>query len=646
MIENNDEKKPANAEPTPTAQPSITLMAPSASRETYHKFGQGIPEVVNIITRKDKGIDVAPLEYVKAAQAAFARNPNSLVPLTPFLRLAGKPYTLTDHFFMEPVFRVRCPKVTVLKCARQLSKSTSMAAESVLRSVCHDDLRTMFVTPRFEQVRKLSQNYVKPFVNSPLIRATSLSEECSQGVLQRSFTNRSTIFFAFAFLDADRIRGVSTDLNKVDEVQDFNWEFIPIIQECMSASAYELSMYSGTPKTLDNTLEKLWSDSTKAEWVTKCDHCGRWNMASVGTDLLKMIGLKTVVCAKCDLPINPRDGHWVHTDPLDPKGKTKYRMEQGFHVPQVIVPVHYNSPEKWIALTSKRDGKQGYTKQKFWNEVLGESDDLSVRLTTISDIKKASKLGVNKLSNELFQNFKSRCQTRALAVDWGGGGIDETSFTACALIGMNTASNVIECYFCDRFTNALTHNDEVDRLLELFHLGQCQIFAHDFGGAGNIRETMMINAGLPTRSIANIMYSHHPENHLMYYNNPRHGESRGYYSLDKSRSLVLQATCIKSSSPLILLPEYESSKHITCDLLNLIEEKKDNPYGSDIYLVHRKPKETDDFAHALNMGACALWHHSKKWPDLAKVTELKMSKKQLKFMNPPATNVRDWQDKR
>lgn len=644
MIEANAPKNETSEPSKPAPQAISVPIATPNNASTYQKFGNGVPEVINVLTKKQHGLIVTPKEIVDAAMAAFIRNPVSLVPLTPILRLNGKPYTLADHFFMEPLFKLRMPKVMVLKCGRQLAKSTSAAAEAVIRSVCQSDFRTMFVTPRFEQVRKLSQNYVKPFINSPLIRASSLNEECTQGVLQRSFTNRSIIFFAFAFLDADRIRGVSSDNNRVDETQDFNWEFIPIIQECMSASKFALSMYSGTPKTLDNTLEKLWSDSSKAEWVTKCDCCGYWNMATIHADLMKMIGKKTVVCAKCDKPINPRAGHWYHTDPKDPKGVTEFRKEIGLHVPQVIVPLHYEDEEKWAELIGKKDGYKGYTQQKFYNEVLGESADTSVRLITSADIRKASQPDwVNKLGAAM-ERIRKRCQFRVIGVDWGGGGIDQESFTAVALCGMNSARTQIECHFCDRFSYLHSHNDEVEALLQMFAGAKCHKIAHDFGGAGAVRTTLLRNFGIPEHALVNVRYQHHAERQIMYWVDPNEMNPVGYYQLDKPRSLVLQATCVKAQEPMIMFPEYESAKNVTSDLLNLIEIKKDNPFGSDNYLIHKKPGDSDDFAHALNVACFSLWKMTNCWPDLTKVQKIKMSRAELRIANPPTHSLANWKD--
>ncbi len=549
-------------------------------------------------------------------------NPESFVPLLGLLSLKGKRFTLKDHFPMEPVFKCQLPSRQLMKCARQVSKSMSLSADGVLRAATTPFLQTLYVTPRFEQIRRLSTNYVRPLIRNSIIYPLMVDESCVQQVLQRSFINESAMFFSFCLLDVDRIRGLSVDIIKFDEIQDMDYDFIPVIMECKSHSVLGLTAFSGTPKTLDNTIEALWQLSSQGEWVIPCHACGRWNMACVAADLNKMIGKETVVCAKCQKPINPSEGHWYHTAAKD------HGDFPGYHVPQPIMPLHYASPQKWRELLVKQ---QTYSPQKFLNEVLGESCDMGVKLITLTDIKAASVLGHNDYYKAA-QQFKN-CELRVLAVDWGGGGAEETSYTVGSLIGWNPYEAKIQCHFTVRMNAGYTHQDEAAFLLKLFAETGCHIFAHDYGGSGSVRETLMIQAGLPMVRIMNINYVRATSKNILYYNKPvAQGSSRGYYALDKARSLVLQATCLKSQ--LIQLPEYESAKDITRDLLALTEDKHEMPGGSDVYLIRRQPKMSDDFAHSLNFGCVAIWHNKQNWPDLASVNQFKLTDEMIRKLEP------------
>jgi len=570
-------------------------------------------------------IDVDKL--IERIRAAIDADPETFLPFLNLFTLQGKPYTLERHFPMAPMFKRMMPKRSLWKCGRQVSKSTSLSAAAVISSIVHPFLRTLIVTPRRDQVTRLSNNYVRPLIYQALIRDVVVDKSCDRRVLQRSFKNNSVIFFSYALLDVDRVRGYSTDRIGLDEIQDIDYDFLPVINECMSHSELGLTLYSGTPKTLDNGMEALWEKSSQAEWVILCD-CGYWNTPTLKEDLAKMIGRKTLVCRKCGKPLNPRTGHWKHF-----LGQ-EHPDFHGRHVPQAIMPLHYEDERKWGELLDKIEGRSpGYTEQKVINEVHGESADTSVKLITVTDIRNASKLNVNKLvdaANEL-----RKYPLRAIGVDWGGGGLDEISYTAIAMVGYNSVLGRCECRFAFRFHAGLSHLEEARELLRFFNAIGAHWFAHDFGGSGSARETIMIQAGLPVDRTIGFCYTHMPTRDLVTYNKPSAtvGGLRGYHSLDKARSLALMSISLKTKQ--ILLPEYESSKDVTHDLLALIEDKHELPAGTDVYLIRRQPKMRDDFAHALNYACQALWHAEQRYPDLSAVGGFKLTASEVVLSRPP-----------
>jgi hypothetical protein len=218
-------------------------------------------------------------------------------------------------------------------------------------------------------------------------------------------------------------------------------------------------------------------------------------------------------------------------------------------------------------------------------------------------------------------------------VDWGGGGAEAVSFTVITLLGLNVAKQRIDCYYCERFPISLPRDQEIATILDYFRRSNCHYIAHDYGGSGDVREAILVQAGMELDRIVNIGYNVAPKRNIFWWQPPVHGEIRGYYGLDKPRSLTLQAYCIKSGT--ITLPDYESSRDVTSDLLNLIEERVERPRASDFSLIRRRPKFPDDFAHALNFGCVAMWHKERKWPDLTVVKHLQLSQEQLNFAKPP-----------
>lgn len=550
------------------------------------------------------------------------------------LSLKGHPYSLVDYAPFEPIYKLDQPRRSYYKSGRQVAKTTNMAAHSVLQVGTQPHFSLLFVAPRYEQIRRVSANYVRPFIEQSAVSKLLQNKSVENSVLQKTFLNNSRMFFSFAFLDADRIRGLSVDGINYDEIQDIDVDFLPVIREVITASRkFGLEKYFGTPKTLDNTLQVLWEGSSQAEWVIKCG-CGLDNIPSAEHHLLKMIGPDGPICASCGKALNPRTGRWVHAI------AENIATDAGYHIPQIVLPLHYEDPdypgrmpktatEKWLDLLKKRDK---YDQTKFMNEVLGESCDVGVKLVTLTDIRTVSVLNKNEWRAAL--DKVSKYTHRVLSVDWSGGGEDGMSTTTYCVIGRNVQTGKTECFYTARLHAALGHHEEAKHLLDVFKAFRCILFAHDFGGAGSVRETLMIQAGLPTDRIIPFVYVRASVKKMVEFKKPKDGSGeRPYYSLDKARSLVLQATAIKAQT--VLLPEYNSSKDLTHDLLALMEDRHDSPGGSDIFLIRRNPKMIDDFAHALNFGCVALWHAFKCYPDLSRATAIKLTPSQANFANPP-----------
>ena len=453
--------------------------------------------IINIPSDDPNYINNHYSSFINSLQTLYKSNKlESLVPVLPLLlRLKGQPYSLHRHFPMEPLFSLTLPKKFLVKSGRQVSKSTTLAAQGIIQGATLPYFSALHIAPRWEQIRRFSNNYVRPFlINSPL-RAT-LQKEGEQSVLQRTFKNGSALHFSFAFLDADRVRGHSADIVRYDEIQDIDITFIPIINETLSASDYALEQYAGTPKTFDNTIEALWGESSQAEWVIRC-RCGRWNVACVTEDLLKMIQKPGLSCAKCGLLLDAAAGHWEH------RVLSRRYSFPGYHVPQAIMPMHYEpnpftkQREKWHTLWSS---KESMDKAKFYNEKLGESCDVRVSLVSQGDLQNASVLRHDNRDIKEAVKRIGEYPTRTMGIDWGGGGKDGVSYTAIAIMGHNSDGRA-DLLYGERLNNIADPAEEAAIILRYFAAFRCSLVGHDFGGAGSIRETLMIQSGFPMDQI-------------------------------------------------------------------------------------------------------------------------------------------------
>ena len=549
----------------------------------------------------------------------------SIVPILPLLlNLKGKPYTLEQHFPFKQLFRNHQPRRVVLKTGRQVSKSTSLAAHGVVVSNMHDHFSTLYITPLYEQIRRFSNNYVRPFVDESPVKPLWLDGAGSeQSVLQRSFKNRSKMIFSFALLDADRVRGIQADKVAIDEVQDMDPAHIPIIHETMSASPHDLAQYTGTPKTLDNAIEGLWQQSSQAEWFMRCDSCNTWNIPSMDYHVDKMIGEvredisadnPAVVCYSCQNPLHPRKGRWVHRYP------DKRWDFAGYHVPQIVMPLHYSNADKWSTLVGKRDGWGSTSPNIFYNEVLGESYDVGQKLVSLSELKKAASLPwQNNTSDPDPQALAAARQyaNLVLAIDWGGGGVDGVSFTAIAVLGWS--SGKIDCLWGKRLLTPHDHVGEAQECLKWFKAFGCQYIAHDYTGAGTVRETIMVQEGFPVSRLLPISYVRAATHAPMYHVPATALHPRDHYRADKTRTLLYTATSIKLNQIRFFQYDHENTDNpgLLHDFLALVETKTESRQASDIYTITKAAGVSDDFAQAVNIGCASLWHVTQSWPKFA-----------------------------
>jgi len=448
----------------------------------------------------------------------------------------------------------------------------------------------------------------------------------------------------------------------VHNCQEMNYDFLSIIHETLSGSPFGLKQYAGTPKSLENTIEKLWTDSSQAEFAIKCHHggCNYWNVPALSHDLVKMIGpwhsgiseqCPGIVCAKCRKPIDPRrNGRWIHAQP-----NVRWSFA-GYHIPQIIMPMHYATPKKWDMLVGKMQGRGNTPMNVFFNEVCGESYDVGSKLVTVTELQAAACLPwENKI--EQAEKHLDQYLYKILAVDWGGGGgklrnsaakpgseqRERTSYTVLVVMGMRPDGK-IDVIWGLRSLRTHAHVHEAELCIAAIQRFKCSHFVHDFNGAGAIRETLVRQAGFPMGNIIPIAYHASAKKNIMVHKPPTDDLPRDWWTVDKSRSLQLTCELIKSGQLRFFKDDYRSSDDagLIRDFLALIEEKTERPSGGDVYCITRNPTASDDFAQGVNIGCCALFQLSGQWPDVAAANHLILPLDVLSHVHPQ--HQPDWDD--
>lgn len=566
-----------------------------------------------------------------------ARNVTHLLPL--IFSLQGKPFSINEHFHFEPAFRTVMSKYMTFKTGRQVGKSMSVASASVIRAATIPYFNQLYITPLFETTRRFSTTYVSPLIEESPIRGLLIDTKCNRSVLQRSFKNRSIMFFSYALVNADRTRGLNCSAVNVDEVQDVDPGLIPIIQQVTAGSPdYDMMLYTGTPKTLDTALQKVaWEKSSQAEWHTKCTSCNFENIAAKDYHLDKMTGpqfvrreisrsMPGIVCAKCQRPIFPHNGRWIHHK------HENLELHPGYHVPQQILPLHYAKGSKWRALLNKRE----LAPHTYYNEVCGESYDVGAKLITQTDLINASDSD-RPNSLEYAAKTYDRYVARLITVDWGGGGETGESRTVIAAMGMKP-DGLIEVVWAVRLLEANDYPAEVRLIFRAMRAFHATHVVHDYGGAGDIREHLMVSAGLPLQQIVPVAYvgtlgagimRHVPEQPSL--------SKRAYYQLFKARAFTLTCQLIRFGRLRFFKYDYVDAERpgLINNFMALVEHTIENAAGRNVYTIRKvATTDPDDFANAVNIGACSLFEMFGEWPNLAKMANIQVTPEMIAMCDP------------
>lgn len=530
-----------------------------------------------------------------------------------FFSLKDKPFSLEwSHFMFEPMYKLRdMPRRMLWRTGRQVSKSSNMAASQVLLGTLIPNFNVLTVMPLYEQVRKFSANYVRPFIMGSPIRSIIVQDKLKgpDAVLQRQIGRNSNLFYSYSSGDPSRIRGVSTDAIVIDEVQDADLADLPIIEANMSASKWKLMRLAGTPKTFDNTIQHCWESSSQAHWHIQCHNCPHLNRAAADGDLIKMLGEKTLVCAKCNKPLNSRAGFWVHDMPM-------MRMDYpGYHVPQPILPMHYEDPQAWQIILDYQREKPTYA---FFNEILGEPYDTGSKMITWQEIQDAST--VEPCAPE--DTPVGQYIWQALGIDWGGRGKEKTSDsedfisnTTMALAGMH-GDGKIDITWLHKVPYEVDMSHEAVMAVNVASQAHATYIGLDYGGQGNVQEQQIRAAGWPLQNIMPFTYAvMAPNRPIVFYQATKKPGVRISYTLDKPRSLLLLCELIKRGW--VRLPKSDKylNDHLR-DFMNIYEESMDNPQGSARRLVKRMSRRTDDIVHAINFAVMTIFHLSGNWPQV------------------------------
>lgn len=349
----------------------------------------------------------------------------------------------------------------LLKFARQTHKSTTACNLQLLNCIKIPSYACTYICPTGKQVSVFSTDKLQSAIrNSPIIQKHYIDKRTADQIFYKEFTNNSKIYLRSAFHTADSIRGISCDKVVFDEAQDLVSDIFSTVLACMTHSmakwldmketisglplhAFRSTLYAGTPKTNQNSLEKYWTQSTCCEWVIKCTHCNHYNIMDENN-----VGDQCLICNKCDKPIHYDNGQWIS---MNSKGKI-----HGYRLPAIVLDWINNEkyPEFWQ--TNVIEFRATESTEKYFNEILALPYANAKNPLCLEDIKLVCKdyaLVDDPTSSDLLK----RADMVVAGIDWGHGDSEGGSGTSFSILSIGVViQSRFKLIFMKRYTGRMS----------------------------------------------------------------------------------------------------------------------------------------------------------------------------------------------
>jgi len=372
--------------------------------------------------------------------------PSELVPKLFFLEDRLQ-FSFDDRDYLKPVYDGLNDHM-ILCFGRQTEKSTYICNRLLLHMITEPFFTALYVTPERSHAIEFSRQKLDArLMYSPIIESIFVRGGRTDNVFEKSLSNGSRAILRSAWRDPTSTRGISADLVAIDEVQDIVYEHIPVIHETLSHADRKIRLYAGTPKTRDDTLDKIWQRSTQTEWFFKCPE-GHYNRGNF--DVIHREGMR---CVKCGREINKFSGEWVKAYPD--------KSIAGYRISQLLVP--------WITWDDILEKLDTYPHEQFANEVLAIACDSASHPIHLDDLASccSHKAGFAYSRPQGFGPLFA-------GTDWGTGGV---SYTVLSIVALHNGKFVL--LYAKKYTGT-----ESDPDLQITDIAQtCKRFGVTLVGA-------------------------------------------------------------------------------------------------------------------------------------------------------------------
>lgn len=499
--------------------------------------------------------------------------------------LGGTPLTISrsKRRHLYPIYNNPYNAI-MLKFGRQTEKSSTLGYKMLGTATKYKFHNSLYIAPTGKQVSVFSNDKIMGAINeSTVMQNHYINTRTKNQVEYKELSNGSKLYYRSAYLSADSARGISSHMCCFDEIQDLLSDHIPVIEQSMGHALDDWDrfkkthpkhiffnrMYAGTPKTLENTLEEYWRNSTQCEWIIRCQHCKKHNFINKAN-----VGPKCLICRKCAKPIHYEYGQWYAFNPT--------AFIDGFRLPQIVLPWinDRNDPDRWYI--NVMQPLASYSDQKFHNEILALPYANAKNPISVPHLKQCCSNDRKMIMRPEDVGIEMPTELTA-GIDWGKGDIQGrgTSFSILSIGGMWKGK--FRCVFAKRYVGA--ESDalvEIKDMLRWVRRFKCKLIIADTGDGRTANATLVKDLG-PQR-FAEIYSSHSQKDKIKW-------DPRGMYIINRTQMMTDIFMEIREN--LVEWWGYEEFKTFGKDFLNCYVD-----YSERTRLTRYDHVDTDDYVHA------------------------------------------------
>jgi hypothetical protein len=532
----------------------------------------------------------------------------------------GQPWRLNMMPFFVEIYDKPRNKLLLIT-SRQSTKTTYLRNVGVQRSLRNPGNAAIYIAPTNSQVGDFSRKKLdNVFAYNTGLKKMFVDRGCTWNVLLKEFRvgksiSRITLRSTGGAQGAGRVRGNTANDILADEYQDLLEEDMPVVEECaatfdgMDGRPEAFYVYTGTPLSSQNHINKQFQASRRYEWIMQCPHCssGLGINRSKKDDFFERearkggwnhpIGMQHVdtrrpylFCEHCGKDMNcpsgfppgtriPPFGVW---EAQNPNGRF-----DGYRVVRMMMPW-----ARWR--TENADGildrLELYPERRFHNEVMGLSFDAGMLPILEADVMALAKDHSLPTSDEEMARVAEqyRGHLTFAGLDWAmqALGDDANSYTIIGVFAL--VNDKLRLIYAHRF-QGLGSNDPdyvyafICRIIELFNVKR---IGADYGVG--YKEDLRLIKRYGQERVACFQYKQTAARAKSVFDvNSR------VWSIPRTRTI--DQLCVDIKNKNFELPRYEQAKVYTNDWLNLVMDV--NPMTRVVRYEHIGP---DDFAHVAN----------------------------------------------